>query len=198
VQVIGAQQKTTTDSSGKFFVALKKGGSYFVRIHHAGFVEQLVTVDVPTDRSVETFVLLDGGAAATGSEMLWADFDERMNWVGQSGAVIRGSEIERWGGSTADAVAGSQSFVRKGLMLGPTTCVFVDGVPRPGLPLDAIPPEQIEAVEVYTQRGDETNTLAPRWPHGAQCGRSTATIARPASPGAARSTVVFAVIWLKH
>jgi hypothetical protein len=196
IQVIGSQQKGTTDSAGKFFVSLKKGGSYFVRVHHAGFADQLFPVDVPNDRAVETFVLLDSGAVATGSEMMWDEFDERLRWQGQGASIVPGEEITRNGGSSGDAIRGSSSFVRKGLVLGPTVCLFVNGVPKPGWGFDGIPPEQIATVELYTITGDETHTLAQEWPHGAQCGR-TGGVPAPAGPFNRRSIVQYAVVWLK-
>jgi hypothetical protein len=196
IQVIGSQQKGSTDSAGKFFVSLKKGGSYFVRVHHAGFTDQLFPVDVPNDHAVETFVLLDAGAVATGSQMMWDEFDERLRWQGQGASIVPGEEITRNGGSSGDAIRGSSSFVRKGLVLGPTVCLFVNGVPKPGWGFDGIPPEQIATVELYTITGDETHTLAQEWPHGAQCGR-TGGVPAPTSPFNRRSVVQYAVVWLK-
>ncbi len=197
IQVIGSQQKGTTDSAGKFFVSLKKGGSYFVRVHHAGFADQFFPVEVPSDHAVETFVLLDSGSVATGSEMMWDEFDERLRWQGQGASIMPGEEITRNGGSSGDAIRGSSSFVRKGLVLGPNVCLFVNGVPKPGWGLDGIPPEQIATIELYTNNGDETHTLAQQWPHGAQCGR-TGGVPAPTSPNNRRSIVQYAVVWLKQ
>ena len=105
IQVIGSQQKGSTDSAGKFFVSLKKGGSYFLRVHHAGFADQFFPVDVPNDHAVETFVLLDSGSVATGSEMMWDEFDERLRWQGQGASIVPGEEITRNGGSSGDAIS---------------------------------------------------------------------------------------------
>jgi hypothetical protein len=197
IQVIGSQQKGSSDSSGKFFVAIPKGGSYFLRVHHPGFADQFFPVNVPSDHAVETFVLLDSGAVSAGSEMAWNDFDERLRWQGQGGSIVSGEEITRNGGSSGDAIRGSQTFVRKGLVLGPTVCLFVNGVPRPGWGFDGIPPEQIATVELYTVTGDETNTLARQWPHGANCGR-TGGVPAPTSPMSRRWVVQYAVVWLKQ
>ncbi len=198
VQIIGAQQKATTDTAGRFFVALKKGGSYFVRVRHAGFADQFIPVEVPNDHAVETFVLLDSGTVATGADALWDEFDERLRWEGQHGALVPGEQITRWGGSASDAIRGSQAFVRKGLQLTSNVCLFVNGVPKPGWPLDAIPPEQIATVELYTATGDETNTLFSRWPPHAQCGISSGGASSPLSPFERKSVIRYAVIWLKQ
>ena len=197
IHVIGSQQKGSTDSAGKFFVSLKKGGAYFVRVHHAGFADQFFPVDVQNDHAVETFVLLDSGSVATGSEMMWDEFDERLRWQGQGASIVSGEEITRNGGSSGDAIRGATSFVRKGLVLGPNVCLFVNGVPKPGWGFDGIPPEQIATVELYTITGDETHTLAQEWPHGATCGR-TGGVSAPMSPFNRRSIVQYAVVWLKQ
>ena len=199
VQVVGAQQRATTDSAGRFFVALKKGGSYFVRVRHEGFADQFIPVDVPNDHAVETFVLLDSGVVATGVDGLWDEFDERLRWEGQHGALVPGEQITRWGGSASDAIRGSQAFVKKGLQLTPSVCLFVNGVPKPGWPLDAIPPEQIATVELYTETGDETNTLFARWPPNAGCGISNSGGASsPVSRFDRKSVIKYAVVWLKQ
>jgi len=197
IQVIGSQQKGSSDSAGKFFVSLAKGGSYFLRVHHPGFADQFFPVNVPSDHAVETFVLLDSGSVSAGSEMAWNDFDERLRWQGQGGSTVSGEEITRNGGSSGDAIRGASSFVRKGLVLGPSVCLFVNGVPKPGWGFDGIPPEQIATVELYTITGDETHTLASQWPHGAQCGR-TGGVPAPTSPMNRRSIVQYAVVWLKR
>lgn len=196
VQVIGSQQRATTDSAGRFFVALKKGGSYFVRVRHDGFTDQFSPVDMPNDHAVETFILLDSGTVATGTDALWDELDERLRWEGQHGALIPGDQITRWGGSTSDAIRGSQAFVRKGLQLTPKVCLFVNGLPKPGWPLDAIRPEQIATVELYTDTGDETNTLFARWPKGADCGSDTGG-SSPTSRFDRKSIIRYAVVWLK-
>lgn len=197
VQVIGSQQKAITDSAGRFFIMLKKGGSYFVRARREGFADQFIPLDVPNDRAIETFILLDTGTVATGSDGLWDEFDERLHWEGQHGALVPGEQLTRWGGSTSDAIRGSQAFVRKGLQLTQNVCLFVNGVPKPGWPLDAIPPDQIATVELYTSTGDETNTLFSRWPKHAPCGAGSGTVSSPTSPYDKKSIIQYAVVWLR-
>lgn len=202
VQIVGANQRFTTDSTGRFFAPLKKAGSYFVRVRRDGFAPQFISVDVPDDRAVETAVLLDASLAPQrpGTDALWAEFDKRLRWQGMNGAVVTSAELERYGGGSAsDALRASQSFVKKGLRIGPVTCLFIDGIPKPGWRLDAIPVEQIAAVEVYSRSGDATTTLASQWPDGQivpGLGPCRNPLPRPAL-GVAASTVMYVAIWLK-
>jgi hypothetical protein len=200
VQIIGANQTTSTDSAGRFLVPLKKPGTYVVRIRRDGFAERFFSVQVPANHVVETGALLDSSDASgrTASAAAWADFDERLRWLGgNGGAVIPSSELHRYaGGMASDAALASPSLLEKGLRFGPTLCLFVDGVPKPGWTLDAIPVEQIETIEAYTSTGDVTTTLAKAWPPGARCGETT-SIRPPPTLAERRSMIAIASVWLK-
>jgi carboxypeptidase family protein len=204
VQIVGANERITTDSTGRFFAPLKKPGSYFVRVRRDGFAPQVVSVEVPPDRAVETAVLLDSSLTRQrpGTDARWADFDERVRWQSMNGAVVTSTELQRYGGGSAsDALRASQSFVKKGLRIGPVTCLFIDGIPKPGWQLDAIPPEQIAAVEVYTRSGDATGTLASQWPDKQTVpglGPCRTPMRRSPSAGVEASTVMYVAIWLKQ
>jgi hypothetical protein len=75
--------------------------------------------------------------------------------------------------------------------------VFIDGVAKPGWSLDAIPVGQIQAVELYAEKGDDTKTLENAWPNGAPCGPSGAANPQRVTRNARWSIVTFAVVWLK-
>lgn len=167
IQVVGATRETYTDTSGRYFVELKKGGKYFVRVSRAGFGTQILPADVPTDRTVEVTALLETTADVPpkDAEALAREFDRRLAFRGLGSAEVPGEELVRNGRSSlSDALRTSPSFNGRGLQLGATICLFVNGVPKPGVPLDAIPVESIQAVEAYAPRGDPTNTLAMSWP----------------------------------
>ena len=70
--------------------------------------------------------------------MTWDEFDEQLRWQGQGASIVSGEEIRRNGGSSGDAIRGASSFVRKGLVLGLTVCLFVNGVPKPGWGFDRV------------------------------------------------------------
>lgn len=198
VQAIGSGEHVVTDSSGGFYLPLKHSGTYVVHVTRDGFQDQLITATVSGDATVELSALLDSGSAQNRG-LLWADFDERARWLGQGGALVPASELAKHdGGDLSDALRASHSVVNRSLRIGPNTCLFVDGEPKPGWTIDAIPVDQVAAVEVYTSTGDQTQSLARRWPPNALCGSGVSDPDPSMPPSVRRSTVRFAVVWLKR
>lgn len=198
VQVIGASQSAVTDSAGKFFIPLKKAGTYLVRIAHDGYAEQVLTFDVPFERTREISALLElsDKRRQNDSEGLWADFDKRAIWQGMNAVIVPSIELERSGGnSLTDALRGAPTFVKKGLRIGPSTCVFMNGKARPGMPLDNTPIENILVVELYGPNGDATHSLERAWPPGAPCGDALNVGMQGALRNNTSGVAKWAVIW---
>lgn len=191
VRVIGAARSAITDSAGRFVVNLPKPGIHMVRITRPGYAEQVFTIEVPSDRWIEVARLMDAGSGPTALEGPWQELERRLIWRGMNSALVPGSQLRRYGGSVTDALQGSPAVVITGLRIDRSTCVFVNGLPRPGWPLDAYNVDDIEAVEVYGRYGDATGMLAKRWPPGAPCGDGSSS--RPTS-----GTAGFAVVWLRR
>lgn len=198
VQIVGGKEVVTTDSAGRFAASLPRGGAYVLRVEHRGFVDRLLSIDVPPDSVRDVSVLLDSGSAfhRVGDEARWKQFDSRVQVLGVKGALVPSAELRRYGsGTLMGALQLSPSFQRKGLMFGPVVCVFVDGIPMPGLPLDGVPLSEIEAVELYGLNGDDTRSLENAWPRGARCGPAGGLPRRDVV--AKYWTVIFAAIWTK-
>jgi hypothetical protein len=192
VQVIGANKNVATDSTGGFFVAIPKEGIYVVRISREGYADLHFPIEVPKDRAVEASRLLDSTTKAPprGLEVLWQDFDQRLRWRAMSSALVMGAELRRYGGPVTEALQSAPSVVARALRVG-DPCLFVNGIPRPDWPLRALRVEDIESIEVYGPRGDETGMLARAWPVRGGCGGgSRGTVNRG-------STVAFVVVWLR-
>jgi hypothetical protein len=198
VLVVGAGKTETTDSSGRFFVPIKRPGTYFLRVAKPGYSHLLLTIDVPAERSVETSALLDTSSATArvNTEKLWQEFDKRVEWHAMNSALVTSMELQKFETNLlSDAIRSSPSFSKRGLKIGNTTCVFVNGLPRPGLQLDVLRVEEVEAVELYGAGGDPTGSLSSDWPRGVPCTEVNGlrTARRPAT-----GTVVFASVWLKQ
>ncbi len=193
VHVLGARKEITTDSLGRFFIELSKPARYIIRVTSPGLATQLYTVDVPRNRAVDASRLLDSVRVEppAGREYLWGEMDRRIGWRAMGSALISGGELRELGGSLSSAVERSRGMTARSMRLGTTTCVFVNGIAKPGFSLDAIRPEEIEAIELYSGSGDPTNSLKMSWPSGALCGDG------PRSIPPARSTLVaqWAAIW---
>ncbi len=220
VQVIGANTTQVTDSTGGFFIPVDPPGLYMVRMTREGYAERMLTIDVPRGRAVDASRLLDPGPSpAKGLDGLYKDLDRRIRLrSGSSSALVPGSEIRRAGTSLIDALRASPTFNTRGFRFSDSTCVFVNGMPRPGVTPDAFLPEEIESVEVYGAvagyigsvrspgfaagaTGDKSGSLGDRWPPRAPCGYNSGRRLAPMSTsptGPMQSgTVKFVVIWLR-
>jgi hypothetical protein len=123
------------------------------------------------------------------------DLDSRLRWAPNASAFVTGSELRERGAMIRDALAASPTFVGKTLRLAPNSvCLFVNGAPKPGMPMDAINVENVRAVEVYVSSRD----LARVWPTGAPCadGRP-ATANRSVGNHVEPATVKWVVIWTR-
>jgi len=196
VQVFG-HEKTSTDSSGHFFISIKNPGPYLVRATFPGYEDQAVSVVVRQNEGVEMALLLD--SATTPQSHRWAgaymDLADRMIARKPSSAMVTASELRESGQSgLVDALRGSPSFQKSVLRVGGSACVFVDGVPQPGMSVEAFNALEIEAVEAYTRSSDGSNNLARRWPRGFPCAPTGESNAGASS----NDLVQWIVIWLKR
>lgn len=202
----GSVGEVTTDSLGRFFYDVKTVGAYLVRTNVRGLGSQSVSVTVTQKEAIEVALLIDSTdvAGANALEMAYGEFRERLLRHGLASTVVsRGELLADENSATIPALLRSRSFVSKGLRLTDVACVFVDGIPRPGLSANAIDPEEVEAVELYAATSERSGTLKDRWPKSEECAdtglpkgyQSRATNGRrqPVS-----EVVRWIVIWLKH
>lgn len=188
--------RVALDSGGHFFVPIRQVGSYFLRARARGYAPQTLSVIVSPNEGVEVAMLLDSTEAVASHrfEMAYMDFDDRLKVRGLTSALIPRTELlDGSEGDVVTAIRFAPSFSKRVLRFNYIACVFVDGMPKPGLSPNAIDPEEIEAVEVYGQRGDRTLTLSRRWPPRAQCGDTG--MPRISSGD---DVVRWVVIWLRH
>ena len=150
------------------FVELKKPGTYVMRVSHAGYTAQILSVTVPPNRTIETSTLLDSGnAEPKDAQGLWQDFESRVRMRGMHSALVPGAALREYA--------------------------------EPGMPLSAIPVDQIEAIELYgpNEGGDATGSLARSWPERAPCGENIGE-APVYGAGNVRNVAEYAVIWLRR
>jgi hypothetical protein len=184
VQVLGADKEHATDSTGGFFIPLKDPGTYIVRMTREGYAERMFPIEVPRNRAADASRMLDPGQApAKGLDAFYKDLDTRLRQrAAANSAIVTGAEIRRGGSNVPDGLRSSAVFNARGLRLADSACVFVNGIPRPGVSIESFFPEEIEAVELYAQSsgspmpvgvpsGDRSNSLAMSWPRGASCGK---------------------------
>jgi hypothetical protein len=193
VQVAGSRQTVTTDSTGTFFVPLSTPGTFVVRITANGYAPEFFTIPVKRDEVADGSRLLSASdGRLTIPEGLWKDFDQRLSWRSPNHSVLAsGSEVRRAGASMRNAVEALGPVVAKGFRLGSSVCVFVDGSPRPGYPLNAIRTEEVKAIEVYGRDREVGMFLGASWPMGARCSETGASAPRGAE------VISWIVIWTR-
>ena len=207
VFVAGSGAPVTTDSSGEYFVPLKRPGTFMVRVTHSGYAEDVLPIKVKRDEVVESSHVLEESTRPPTPPGLWADFDKRLRWAPtNNSALVTGADLRAIGGTVADGLRASPAFVRTALRLPePATnlCVFLDGTPRPGTDIDMIRPEEIRAIEIYSdvQKDQLVLELNKMWPPGAPCGSGGGRLSTGSTyrgrGRAAPPSVRWAVIWTR-
>lgn len=192
VYIGGSRDSVLTDSAGAYFLPVKRAGIYMIRVSSPGYAEELYVVDVKKDQVADGSRLLDLGERGHMPDILWKDLDQRLSWrTTNHAAVIPGSEIRRSGGSMAGALSQSGAIIAHGMRLGGSVCIFVNGQPRPGYPLNAIRPEEVKAIEAYGPKTDVAHFLQMDWPPNRGCSGTGERIPRGATP------IGYLVIWTR-
>jgi hypothetical protein len=217
VEVLGARSSDTTDTDGSFNFPKLKPGTYIVRVRHTQFESRNISIVVPDRGAAELDLVVERGILSRDAHMeqLYRELDSRVHWQGITAALISREDLKGLPTTGLDAsIVSAPGFMKASFYPAregwENACLYVDGVPRPGMTIRDFAIEDIEAVEVYggpMNRSDPTGTLASRWPPRAMCGNSSGG-ARPAferggnasSAGLARSAVrvQFVVIWLRQ
>lgn len=197
VTVVGERVVARIDGSGSFAIPWPGGLSILLRVQAPGYADRLVSARIPERGAVELSVLLDSAQFTGASALLALELDRRMGWASPMAANVSREELLRVGTTDAMmALSGTPSFNRMGLVIERDACVFVDGLPRPGLPLDAIDPATIEFIEVYPGGAERTGILASRWPRGGQCGAPVDPSFKRWVPG--QQLARYVVVWTRQ
>lgn len=174
VEIFGTSAgSTTTDSAGRFFYPVQSTGTYLVRAKAAGFLTQTASVTVERSHGAELVLLLDenSGPANHAIEAAFSDFRQRLLRRGYGSALVPRSElVPQQEAGMVSALLASPFFSGKGLRFTTTACVLIDGTPRPGLSLNSVNIDDVEAVEVYSLSSEKSGTLQDRWPKQSPCG----------------------------
>lgn len=196
IQLLGSDASVGSDSLGNFALPLPGGRDILIRVARAGFTTRLVSATVPADGYVELDIPLDTAPRPPRDYLVYRDLDQRLKFATPRAAMISRDEIAATDAVSLGAALGlSASVTRLGVVVNRRACVFVNGVARPGFPVDAIDAADVEFVEAYPPGTDLTRTLAMRWPPGGECGVPDGTIR--ASSAGAKQVVQYVSVWLR-
>lgn len=197
VSLVGGDEPVSTDANGRFVLPAKFPGPGAIRVEREGFEPRLISYSVDEGDRVELSVLLDSGKVSNNSKWIWRDLDQRAKW--RTPRTVRVPRDELVASQTSNllvALEQSESVQNSGLILTRAACVFVDGQPRPGFPIDAIRADKVEFVEAYAARTDLSRTLTLRWPPNGSCGAAGGDIAARRAIETGQG-VQFVAVWLR-
>ncbi len=196
VRLLGSDATVGTDSSGNFALPLPGGRDVVLRVERAGFATRLVSASVPAEGYVELEIPLDTVLRASRDYWIWRDLDERLKFATPRAVQVSREEIAASDAvSLGAALALSRSVARLGVRITRRACVFVNGIAKPGYPVDAIDAGNVEFVEAYPPGSDLTRTLVMRWPPGGECGVPDGT--SRTSTADSKQTAQFVSVWLR-
>jgi hypothetical protein len=171
VQLVGTDSVVRTDERGRFAIAVRRGRALVIRVEQPGFLPALRAATVPDGRYVEFDLPLDTAAPPPKDFIEQKDLQLRLKMAGTRSVTVTGDDLRRSGALSAkEAFLESTGHRRSGVRIPRSTCVFVNGRPRPGFPFDALRAADIEFLEAYAPDSDLSRTLQLRWPPGAPCG----------------------------
>jgi hypothetical protein len=194
LRLIGTETTASSDSTGRFALPLPGGKDFILRVGRTGYATRLVTGRIPMRGYTVAEVPLDTSEAEGRDYWIWRDLERRLRYATPRAARMTRAEIEATGAATlGSAIEAGRSVAGRGLVVTNSSCLFVDGLPRPGATVDAIRAADVEFLEAYPEGTDLTRTLASRWPANAVCGSGNLS-SRVPDP---RREAHYVVVWLR-
>jgi hypothetical protein len=194
VRLLGSEVASGSDTLGNFALPVRGGRDLLLRVERAGYTTRIMSVSVPKEGYVQLDVPLDTVAEPARDTYIWRDLDQRLKYATPRAVLVSRQEIAGTEAvSLGAALTAVASVNDRGVVINRRACVFVNGVARPGFPVDAILAADVEFVEAYPPGTDLTRTLALKWPPGAACGVTEGTVVS----GDKRQVAQFVSVWLR-
>lgn len=175
IEVLDSPHRTTTDVDGKFSLPGVGEGSWSLLVRIDRYQSRMVAAYVPPEGGVEVTIVLDSTIAdwQRREDDYMRQISARLREATNPSAFVPAGELMGPVGMTLkEALRNAPSTLSRGLVVEDNfTCVFVDGVPRPGMTAGDFLAEDVHAVEVYGIDG-RGKSVAPSypWPRGTFCG----------------------------
>lgn len=154
VQAVGSGVGSTmTNSKGEFYLPVKPG-DYIVRIERPGYAYQLIGITVPPNegrRMAAWMAPQDRARSAMEGKVLYEMRERLIRRTAVSSKLYTHAELKRL--NIRDALDGARRFF--GREPHPWDCAYINGGPE-SAPLWAIDADEIEAFELYGERGGKT------------------------------------------
>lgn len=193
VRLLGSDTATTSDSAGEFALPLPRAREVVLRVERTGYTTQVVTATVPAGDYATVLIGLDTARNASLDAWIWRDLDARLKYATPRAALVGAAELQATNRPTLwSALENAPTVLRQRIVITRAACIFVNGIPRPGVPVDALFTADIEFAEVYPPGSELTRTLMRAWPINGECGVRDDSAMRFAD---SRQTAQFISVW---
>jgi hypothetical protein len=176
IEVLHEPYRTTSGADGRFSIGQLGEGAHSILVRLDRYATRMVPVYVPPDAGLEITVVLDSVIAdyQRQDDDRLRSISQRLRLAPNPAAFVSLQELAGPDGMTLhEALRYAPSTLSRGLVVrNDITCVYLDGVPRPGMTADDIMASEVQAVEVYganPQAAVPLENVAP-WNPNTFCG----------------------------
>ncbi len=168
---MGGGEPVTSDADGRFVLPIEEPGVGAILVQRPDFGPRLFSYKLNDGERRELNLVIDSGSVTKAADWILRDLDLRSKFGGQRTVRVPRSEIvATQARNLLVALEQSPSVIESGVVFTRAACVFVNGLPRPGYPIDAINADQVEYVEGFPRNAELSRTLVIRWPANGVCG----------------------------
>jgi hypothetical protein len=178
VEVLNTPFRTTTGADGRFSLGEIGEGAYSLLVRIDRYQSRIVSAYVPPAGGLDLNVVLDSTIAdwQRRDDMEMREISRRLREALNPSAFVSAAELTGPANMTLkDALREAPSALSRGLLVkDDVTCVYLNGIPQPGMTAADILAEDVHAVEVYgiDARGGTQRPVKP-WQVGTFCGTGT-------------------------
>ena len=189
VEVLKEPYRATSGTDGRFSIDQLGEGAHAVVVRLDRFASRMVMVYVPPDGGVDVSVVLDSVVAdyQRKDDALLRSIGRRLRAAPNPSAFVTAIELAGPERATLEqALRVAPSTLSRGLVVrNDITCLYVNGVPRPGLTAADVLASEVQSVEVYGAPGSAASVPlddVPAWNSNTFCGSGSrpGVMARPA------------------
>lgn len=178
IEVLDTPYRTTTGADGRFSIGAAREGAYSLLVRVDRYQSRVVPAYVPPDGGVEMNIVVDSTIAdwQRREDTELREISRRIRMANNPSAFVSAAELAVPEGTTLKvALREAPSTLSRGLLVRDDfSCVYVDGVPRPGMTVGDFLAEDVHAVEVYgVDAKGVTQIPLQRWQMGTFCGTGT-------------------------
>lgn len=185
-----------TDSNGRFEIPMAKASSMVLQLAKEGYQIRPAQVDVRDDGPSDVIFFMSPGTNIRGERTRLTELDRRARANRFYGFTVSGAALQETKmKSLYDAIVSSGILMKNKMQMGDKMCLFVNGLPRPEFPLSAVYVPNIDFIEVYGQKSENTNSLMPEWPSKIPCESHELAHGLPTVRASCRCIVAIVSVW---